>query len=364
MTSADTQVRGGVSVYRIDENSSASIATSIPLVPLAFGKTAGIFNNIYPLPAPDALSPAPGSVQTWLGIVNLDSVERKFRVISALSPEPVVIPPRGRKDVPVYGITFSRYGSAGTVTVQPYDSDAQYIAHISGYGSGVTAAGIRAEYLNSNYLRVPFGGKQYLPIERRAGVLGIVAIHSTSGTLSAVSVKFYGRSGVLKFQREDLIYGLLHYPVDASLDVGEIGYAVVSSLTGKTPIIAESVSYFIDSGLNLVTASDSTSARAYFPSAFSGGYNLFLGMRNYLRVINPGTTEYSGTHTVGSLPSSPLVVGAGLSGLYELFSPSLVDTYGSIGISATPVTGVFGDVVRAQPTANGGVNFMLSSPLQ
>lgn len=354
------EIRGGISLYHLEGDTPGSFATHIPLMPPSQNRTLGIFNNIYPLPAPSALLPQPGTVKNWLSIVNLDSVTRRFSIIGA--NRSILIPARGRTDIEL-GSEILPFGSvsATTIAVLPFEDGTPYLAHLSRYGSATAANGGRANYLNSHYFRKSTGKNIYVPISSTPGAVSYVEIHSEVGFQNGVETRFYGNDGFLRMGRSDIIAGLLHFQVDGALS-NEAGYALITPLSTSTQLIVESVTYQIDRNLNLVGASDSSTGKPYFRRAMDGSYNQFLGMKNFLRINNPTNERYLTNLLVGPLAATPLVVFEQQGRSFELVSPVLVDTYGSVSFQTPHFDGMFGDVTRAK-YGTGGAQFVLSTPL-
>jgi hypothetical protein len=357
---------GRVSYYRPSSAPDEyEFAMTLSLENALTGTSYTGFNTFSPGPNSTASSP------NWLGITNLDNYSKKVFYVTtydhtgALSTQrELTIPPLGRVDIEG-GHSSVGSNSIGLQRIVPADLTSPYLASLIRYGSKNDSEFTFAIPFPA---KSPGSGTQYLPVSHIPGEASWVEISNASPKTARVTISFYDNSGAFLSTRELTLspYGQSHIGAHEELTENTTGHVRLSS-SEQGSLIAFGVSYFVDSNGEISTAYGRHS-RLALGSTLRGSYNLFLGMHNWLKVVNLSDSLAQATLRVfrssGAFYTETLSIpayGAKDIGLHEgdRFGTTQ-NSYGSITItpiSPTSPGSIMAEVLRVKPATSDQMDF-------
>jgi hypothetical protein len=129
-------------------------------------------------------------------------------------------------------------------------------------------------------------------------------------------------------------------------------------------VIAQSMVYMRDSTTGSIRSMYGSQAREPLGEDFIGSYNLYLGMYNWLKVINPATSAVAlqlTVYTVSGSEQQNVSLCAKCSVDLDIHNwqtyGAYRNTYGVIELSASPATGLVSELLRVRSASDGGVDF-------
>lgn len=264
-------------------------AFGVPLVNPSFGTTAVGFNTFQP-----SLNPAEfGSlVANWLSIVNLDVKDRVFTVNkfdqggALLSSSKVVVPAFGRLDLDGGHITPGP-NTVGLNMVVPDTPSSPYLAQLIRYGYA-DSAGSSFSFAFPLLSKAGTGRQIHAPISTDYGAQNWVEVINTRAEPVDVLIDFYGYEGNLlqRLSQSMMPYSQYHVNASALLGLPDAGTVTITPKV-RNSVIAQSMYYFRDWEEGKMLSMYGVQAREALGSKLVGTYNLFLGMTNVLRIMNP-----------------------------------------------------------------------------
>lgn len=338
--------------------------TSVSLVP---------FNTYQPSQNP---AEAAHQVANWLSIVNLDpEFARSFTVYrhaedgSILFSQRVTVGPFGRVDVEG-GHVNPGASRVGLNRIVPDTPGSLYFAQLVRYGSNAPAGVAPTAYSFAFplFAHAEGGTEQFVPISVGGGAKNWLELANYSNHEIFGSLELYDGEGHLLSSPPVAIqlrpYAQFHLEAGAYLPVGGSGSArLISSTSGFS---AYSMHYFPDAG-GSIAALYGTPLQAFENPPLSGSYNLFLGMANWLKLVNPSSSPVTVTVNVfsngSSTPRSFSLPAHGSRDL-PLHDQSLFgtqpDTYDLVEVTGAPV---IGQVLRVQQIG-AFFDFVFPTPLR
>ncbi len=371
LTYEGTDIFGRLSNYKAASNATGgdnwAFVYSLPIENSITGTSSVGFNTNQPS---QNISEASDQVFNWLSIANLDSSQAKVFEIerydssgNELSSVTVAVPALGRLDVDG---GHGEEVSIGWLKIIPSDSSAAYKAILTRYGSTAASGEVVSDYA----FAIPFSAQasttaeQWLPISRGSGSINWIEITNISSSTTTATVTFYDNAGeeiLGTLESIELEAGeQIHLNASSVLSIGQSGAALVSTTNANTTI-ANSVSYYLDSSSS-IAASHASQGAGSTSDTIKGSWNLFLGMYNWLRLFNTGSTTQSYTVVVNNgSESETLNVSLGAKegtdlGLHEVGTyGTAVDSYGFFSVSGSNLRA---SMLRVKPTDVGGLDFV------
>ncbi len=367
---------GRMSFYRYGATgSSFEFAFSLPFANYLTGSSYVSFNTFQP-----SLNVNHNEylVAQWLSIANLNNSESKTFTINRydqsgnlLATQQVTVAPLGLVDVEGGHINPGP-GYVGLNEIIPLDNNAPYLARLSRYGGNATPGIIPDSYAFTlmHLARQGNGNPQYLAISNATDSANWIEITNVLNQSVSIGVEFYDSTGSLLQEQTIQLdaHAQRHLSVDSILSANTSGAVKLAPQTANS-IIAQTMFYFRDTGTGSINSVYTAIAKEVFGPTITGSYNLFIGMANWLRLIN--TTDNSLTTTVSlatgnnQLSSQSITIPS--NGRVELSLHdtdtynTTIDTYGTITISGHTSGSLFAELLRSRSDSTGEFDFAFTT---
>ncbi|MCB0344025.1 MAG: hypothetical protein KDD66_02865 [Bdellovibrionales bacterium] len=290
ITYSGGELDGRSSYYR-PSGSQYEFAYSAPFAPVLRGTTGLSFNTYQPSVNSSELN---WRVNNWLSIVNLAASSKQFRVktynqVGALLADVThTVPAFGRSDVDG-GHELVGPSIIGFHEIIPLDQDEPYIALLTRYGTNAGPSEAETAYTFAFPLSAHAGTGRpiFLPTSRQFGETNWIEVVNTSASATSVTIEWYDSDGSLKLTQFINLdpHAQLHFQADGTiLDSGERGHVRITPTVANS-IIAQSMLYYRSSS-GSIQAMSGVQAKEALGSEYSGSYNLWLNMENYLTISN------------------------------------------------------------------------------
>jgi hypothetical protein len=356
-------ISGRMSFYRAD-GSQYQFAYSVPLDRATKGKTILGFNTFQPSTRP---AESNFQVYNWLTLVNLETSAKSFtirtynQVGTRMASRIINVPALGRVDIDGgHGLLGSSV--VGIHQIRPDDPNGQYIAQIIRYGSNAPSGSIASGY----YFAFPInaqagnGRTQIIPISRQFGEANWLELINARNATIPVTVKFYNNQG-LKTQASYSLaaFSQTHIGIGSSiLADSERGYAEIIP-DGNNSILAQSMNYYRNTS-GSIEGMFGLPSREALGSTFTGSFNLYLNMDNWLTLTNTSTsalTVYLSTKSPGGDGFTSVSLGANSTSALNIGTNSSLlanaDTYGSLRLVPDRVNSLSTNLIRRRPEGDG-----------
>jgi hypothetical protein len=343
---------GRMSFYRNSQvPGEFDFAYSIELSDPSRGETAVSFNTYQPSMNP---AEARNQVANWLTVVNFANAAKSYRVKTfdqtggLLADRMLRVPAFGRVDVDG-GHVLVGPNVVGMHTITPSDPQAPYTAQLTRYAGNTDGSSLPTAYSFAFPLvaRAGTGRELVMPVTRQFNESNWVELINTSNDSVRAHIRILDANGHELFSERTALraHAQKHYDVSSRFAPGATGIALVTADTPNA-LIMQSMVYLRNSwgGVEAMYGSQGKEAIGH---AVFGSYNRFLGMENWLKVVN-----YS-----ASAAQIQLIVNSANSSKEEVFT---LPAYGS---TVLPIhNGArFGTVENSYGTVEvrgaGGVNF-------
>ena len=354
-------IDGRVSYYRLVSNGTYEFAYSVPLSNANMGESSVGFNTYQPSLNGFETTYA---VYNWLSLVNLASTTKTYTVYSydqlgnLITTRAISLDSFQRTDIDGgHGLVGpSRVGSHRIV---PDDTSAPYIGQLIRYGSNAPMSMAASGYFFAFPLsaRAGNGQTQYVPLSRAFGEENWLEILNTSGSAITVGVQFRDGSGNQVYNTSVALdaYAQVNLSPQSYLSNGDVGQAIITP-SASNSVIAQSMYYFRDTYTSQMTGMYGTTGRESLGSSLSGSYNLYLGMENYLRVINT-SSSYSVVTVAVTSPSGTVSrsygFGANVSYDFSLHDfatfGAAANTYGYVTVTTDNPGSIISELLRYRP---------------
>ncbi|MCB0322282.1 MAG: right-handed parallel beta-helix repeat-containing protein [Bdellovibrionales bacterium] len=364
-----------MSFYRQSgDTSEYDFAYAIPGSSGSLGNSYVPFNTFQPS---RALGDAASVVANFLSIVNYDgTANRTFQVNrysdagELLRTDSVSVGPFGRTDIEA-GHVSPGPSRIGLLEIVPASATAPYSAFLVRYGErasvGPTASYAFAFPLLGRTLDTE--QRHFVPISVGGSAQNWVELANATSSVVQANARFFDQVGNVLGETSVSLpaHAQVHVNINSLLADGAIGHAELTSEPAGA-LIAQSMFYFFTAEGG-IAAMYGTQDRALPGSGTpAGSYNLFLGMFNYLKLVNPTTAAIGGNILVNTsagvrevsftLPAH----GAADFGLHEaLVFGTEADSYGLVRISGGSV---LAEVLRLRPSASGGFDYVFPTPVE
>ena len=288
---------GRLSFYRPAEKGSGfDFVFSVALSNAVFGKIAAAFNTFQPSLAAVERE---NRVEAWLSIANLSNATKRYAVKkfdqrgALLERKTVEVAAFSRVDTEA-GHVVPGPSRVGQLVVEPEDSASPNLVQLIRYGRSSDGSSIGTGYNFASALlaRAGSGRPMVSPISRELGGQNWLEVMNCLEKLVRATVRCFGSDSRLLREWQLELDGLsqLHLNVSQDLFPGESGHCVVTPHT-KESIVSQSMRYFNNPDSGAIAAISGFQLQEVLGSSLFGTYNLFLGMDNVLRVLNPSSKD-------------------------------------------------------------------------
>ncbi len=367
-------IDGRIFFYRESlRRNSFEFVFGVPFTGALKGKSAVTFNTFQPSTNP---RDANNIVSQWLALVNLDTGSEKSFTLNRYSDsgellitKQIKVPSLGRIDIEG-GHELPGENYIGLNTLTPLDPSSSYLATLYRYGGGDHHTGYQFAY--PLLAKTPNGQKQFAPLSLAGGSNNWVEIANTLQTPVDITLEYFNHQGTrVKKETQSLPrFGQKHFSAAAYLGNGAFGSVKVTP-SKPNSIIGQSVFYFREQTGSISSVYGSP-IREAFGTKLTGSYNLFLGMNNWLKLINNKNSALEILLTVHNSIGSPKVELIELSP-HQSIDLDLHDTerfknilnsYGLIQLQSSSPSSITAELLRIKSIPNNTIDFSTSTPLQ
>ncbi|HMO17573.1 MAG TPA: right-handed parallel beta-helix repeat-containing protein [Oligoflexia bacterium] len=367
-----SRISAKVSFYRpSSDGTEFDFAYTVPWKGGINGTTYVGFNTFQPS---RNLADRATSVTNWLSIINQDgssahSFTVKYYNIEGIlfREENIQVPPFARMDLEA-GHVIPGPDKVGLLEIIPDTPDKTYSAMLIRYGEKSGSGNAYSFAFPLFAIRSP-GLTQVLPISTGGSAQNWVEVLNTTSEQVIASLQFYNQEGVL-FNESPIQISVpgraqAHFNATSYLGLGAIGKVAISS--SEASLISQSMFYFYDNLQSIATMYGSQ-AKDTSDTILSGSYNLYLGMFNWLKLLNmTGSLQEinlqvnSATGVINKSYQLPANGSIDL-GLHERENfGTRPDTYGAIKVTGN---NIYSEVLRIRPSRHGGFDYAFSTPVE
>lgn len=309
-------------------------------------------------------------VYNWLSIVNLSNSPKSYIVKkyghagNLLATNTYLVPAFGRTDLESGHINPGP-NNVGQNEIIPLDENAPYLALLTRYGDALPPGSVGANFSFATAVesKSPSSAETVLSISRREGGDNWVEIINTLDQNVNTSVWFFNSNGSNVGFEEFVLspYAQKHIWVPTYLSKDDFGFAVVVPGVSNS-IIAQSMNYFRGESSGSILGVYTSQGRALGRSLVFGSYNLYLGMKNYLRISNPWPEntnvllKISPNEAVFTMPISAfgtIEVPLHNTGIFG----TNINSYKPFYLGLESGRPAFSELVRIKPDANSKIDF-------
>lgn len=366
---SDNTIESRMSFYR---NSSSGaeydFAYSVPALSPLTGNSIVGFNTFQPSRNSLELNSV---VANWLSITNLSpnasktfSVKRYDEAGTLLSAQTISVAPFSRMDLD--GGHFALGANrVGLNEIVPNDSSAPYLAQLTRYGEKLDDQGQFAGYSFAFplFATSPTGNTITLPISNGGGAQNWVELLNASNQSVTATVRFFDATGNLVETLSGLTlaaHSQSHINASIRLASQASGSVAISS-NRSNALHAQSMYYFYEPSGRI--ASMYGTAKLFTASSTQvGSYNLFLGMANWLKIINTSNSSQVASIAVEStggtkIKSYTIPKHASLDiALHDTATFNTApNTYGSVTVNGS---NLFPEILRIRPGSTSDFDFV------
>ncbi len=365
-------IDGRVVTYRPSSIAGGfDFAFAIPLRNPSYGKSAVAFNTYQPSLNPSELG---NKVANWLTIINLSQSTKSYAIRyynhagALLLTANESVPPKKRLDRQA-GHENPGPNTVGLITITPNDYLAPYLAHVTRYGYG-DAAGQSFTFAGPLLARAGNGRPTLVPLSSTLSASNWLEVVNTSDQAVPTVVEFFTNSGSSVGNESVTLSprSQLHFDASARLGPEQTGFARVTPSV-KNSLITQSMFYIRDPNTGSIRAMYGSQAKEALAGTFYGSYNRFLGMANWLKVLNPSSgsiaVRVTVDHPAGQTVKDYTLAGRSTMdlGIHEnaIFG-TVPDTYGVLTVqSSSPLVS---ELLRVHYEPNTAVvDFLAPFPL-
>lgn len=297
------KIDGRTSYYRASSNPSEyDFAYSIPLYRAFFGTTNVAFNTYQPSQNP---SEASNLVPNWLSIVNLSDSYQNYTIYTydivgnLINTRTVGVSPKARQDLEA-GHIIPGPSNVGLHKIVPASSNKAYMAFITRYGNNVPDGQTPTAYNFATRLVAQAGNGEetIIPVTTTIGALNWLELINTSSFSTFVNIAIYRYDGALMANLDRTLAPRAQEHININTIIGneKVGFAKITP-ANQNSIISQSMVYTFNS-LGGISNVYTTQGRENISSNIKGSYNLFLGMFNWVKLINPENSNANVTLTI------------------------------------------------------------------
>jgi hypothetical protein len=285
--------------YYSNSSASGDVTHSVPLTTGITGTSYAPFNTYQPS---GNAADFGALVANWLAIGNFENTAQNFdidyldREGNPLLERTVTVQPLGRFDVQG-GHEIPGARNVGLISVSPHNNYADYSAVLSRYafnGSGSLG------YAFSIAAGVGSVAEQIVPIGAVGTALHAIELANLSDSANDTRLSLYNHSGTLI------------RTIVMTLPAKSQRHYVFSELDLGSAIVDPSSSVFIGGAIYYKDGTGAISAAEYSPgveslgSKHNGSFNVFLGMHNWLRLLNASDQRITVTLNTTAADNTPV----------------------------------------------------------
>ena len=331
----------------------------IPLSNPLYGNSAVSFNTYWPGTNPAEFS---NLVANWVSIVNLSDSTTRFSVTrysvngAKLSSSSYQVQAKSRIDIEAGHINPGQ-NNVGSHVIKPSNATSPYLALITRYGHNAPPSGNTTGYEFAFPMVAKAGSGENLiaPLTTTVGAQNWLEVINATDSVENVAVSFYSSDGVLEYKDSTSIkaHAQVHFNANSSLGDDKTGFAVIVPSSANS-IIAQSMVYIRNPSSGFMLGMYGSQARESSLGNVVGSYNLYLGMYNWLKIINPSSSGIrvgltvnlpNGTPTLRELP-----IGAWSSldlGLHDNATyGTTANSYGVVRVEVSGSEHIFSELIR------------------
>lgn len=337
------------------------LAYAIPFQSPLMAQSAVTFNTYQP-----STNPAEQNFQVtnWLSVANLDPQNSRSFTIYTYSQEGtllktsrVTIPAFARLDLDG-GHVSPGANQVGLHRIVPQTSGKPYLAQLVRYGGNAAAGATPESYSFAFPMFARSGGAktEFVPISSGAGATNWLEVSNYSSEAVSATVTLFDEVGnslgsPVRFELSP--YSQFHLNAGSQLQPGHSGSARLVASKANA-LAAQSIYYFPANNSGSIAAMYGTTSAVPNAATISGSYNLFLGMNNWLKLLNTSNVTKQLAVTVksaaGNTTKNFTIPARGALDLplhdNTLFG-TVANSYGLVTVSGAPV---LGQVLRLQST--------------
>ena len=371
---------GRASYYKnLPNSSSYEFAYSIPFLNPTYGRSAVGFNTFQPSRNPNE---AKNQVANWLTLVNLSEASETFTINSFNSQgniirvEVVDIAAHARVDLDG-GHGFAGHSNVGFHEILPSNPSVAYQAQLIRYGSNAMDGEIPTSYSFAYPLIAKSGNGELINLfietesELEENWLELV---NTAEVPINVEIGYFREDGWLVKNSSVQIQPHAQVHLNASEVLREAGLVsgLVSLISDTSEsLIAQSMFYARNIVSGSIDAMYGTQARESLEKRINGSYNLFLGMKNILRLANTSNRTVEATVEVSSSEGVAVkqikIPAHGFSEIQvskQGFASAYDATYGLVSVSSTTQKALISDILRVRSLGLGELDFIAPSEMR
>ena len=267
-------------------------AFGIPLRNPSYGRSAVAFNTYQPSLDPDESG---NTVANWLTIINLSQSTKSYSLkyynhagaLLFTATENVAAKKRIDRQA---GHEIPGPSTVGLITITPADSAAPYLAHITRYGYG-DPFGQSYSFAGPLLARAGNGRPTLVPLSSTLSATNWLEVVNTSDQQVPTLVEFFTNEGVSAGSASVSINprSQLHFNASLLLGAERTGFARVTPSV-KNSLLTQSMFYIREPETGAIRAMYGSQAKEALAATFFGSYNRYLGMANWLKLLNPSTS--------------------------------------------------------------------------
>lgn len=360
---------GRVAYYRAGSDNDYEFVYSQPINNPTYGSVAASFNTMQP-----SLNPTEGNnlVANWLTIVNLSDEQKTFTYRkyslngTLINTSTISMSGMSRRDIEA-GHENPGPSNVGLITIEPTDIMAPYLSMVTRFGYNVAVGEIATGYNFAFPLQLMHatGKTVYVPLTTTLNTQNWLEVFSVIDSSTSVNVKMYRSTGDKVFDETQSLGARRQWHIDVNSQLGDsqVGYAEIVPTT-QSSILAQSMVYMRDMQNGSIRSMYGSHAQELLGTNYIGSYNLFLGMTNWLKIINPSSSNVTATLTIYTMfgTSSQTVTIDAMSskdlGLHESQTyGTYSNTYGVVSVEAANSAHLIAQLLRVRNASDGQVDF-------
>lgn len=290
---------GRMAYYRPTGNGDFDFAYSIPFNGPMYGNSFVSFNTFQPSINPEE---SKNLVANWLTLVNLSSSARAFTVNkydaagNLLETRALALAGGERRDIEAGHINPGP-SNLGLIKILPSNPSSAYRAVLMRYGSNDSSGAGTDGYSFAFPLLAQSGNGEnaYAPLTTTVNSKNWLEVVNTLDEVATATINFYlsNRTNAELIDTQSIALAprsQIHFDVNAKLGNAKLGYVEILPGTSNS-LVAQSMVYTFDEGTGSIANMYGSQAREALGNELFGSFNLYLGMFNYLKLINVSSTD-------------------------------------------------------------------------
>jgi hypothetical protein len=357
---------GGVSMYGPEADGSGDFAFSVytPFRTTLSNNSYLLYNTF----APGTLVDSELLTPNWLALVNLEDSQQKFQVRyysatgQVFGVSTIVATANSRVDLDG-GHIVAGARQVGFIEVVPPSAKANYLASLMRYST--TASGQTPR--SATLIPAVYAGSSthYLPLTVLDRTQSVVEIANLSDTSNQIQLTWYNAAG--SYVDSDSFsmraHSVIHVPCGTYLTSSSSGMLRVAGAANSS-IAVQMMVYHYSADWSLESVQYSSGVEGV-SQRLTGAYNLYLGMANWLRIMNITDVALRVQIGIDALANPTTIVLPAHArrdiALHELDIP--LNSYGQFTLQASTAGAIAAELVRAKQ-GETGVEFLATVPVR